>query len=521
VKTLVGDATGPVGATTPVAALRPGRRRDPGTMRLLILVLCLWFPAAAGEAPRTGTFQLTFTERHPESAYERMRIRYGWGAAEPDGAYDLSQEAFDVHVPPAYDGSQPYGLIVYTNAGKGGNANAYRELMARHRLIWIGAANVPNDRNVVPRWGLALDAAWNMPKRYRIDPRRIYASGTSGGGRCASMVAPTFADVFSGAIYLIGCNEPVFPPEAAVGRPIKALAMANRYALVTGSGDFNKPGTQEVHALMVKLGFRHATYLEQPGLGHANPSPEWFEKAIIAVDGPLAAEAQALVAQAGGLEARKPAEACRMYRQVIDGYPSASVAVAAATARFAALAPAQDALLRQELATLTAAPGGGSGEKLRAFAAKAVGFPCHAEARTAADAIGVRELEPLLAQGAGAKTGLERFLTTWEGYPCAERALGAYDALAAKALEPLQAQTPAQRGRPLLKLLKDYRPCPARERAAALLDGDLDSELTKILAIEKPAQRGPKLVAFVKAWPGTAAAAKAEAAARALAAAAK
>src|SRR5436190_10515369 len=31
---------------------------------------------------------------------------------------------------------------------------------------------------------------------------------------------------------------------------------------------------------------RHVTYLEQPGLGHAAPSPEWFEKAMAALDQP-------------------------------------------------------------------------------------------------------------------------------------------------------------------------------------------------------------------------------------------
>ena len=475
-------------------------------------------PASAGESPRTGFFSTTFNERHPESAYERMAARYNWGQPEAGALYDIGQESFDLHVPAEYDGSVPYGLVVFTSASGGGNNRGYRHLMVKHRLIWIGAANVPNARHIGPRWGLALDAVWNMRQRYRIDPRRIYASGMSGGGRCASMVAPTYADVFSGAIYLVGCNEPWFPSEAVTGRPIKALALANRYALVTGSGDFNKPGTQEVHAAMQKLGFKHATYLEQPGLGHSYPSDEWFEKAILAVDGPLVAEAEARLAEAKALEAKKPFDACRIYRALPGDYPIATAVTAQARERFAALAPAQDAVLRAELAKL--APGT-PGERLRALAERAAGFPCATEARAVADAAGTKEVEPVISLGSTGKSALERLSAAWAGYPSGSRAAAAYDALAAASLAPVTAQAAPARTRALARWLKDWRPCPARDRAQAQFDGDLAAELEAILAIEKPSQRGPKLVAFAKAWAGTAAAAKAEAAARALAAAPK
>ncbi|MFM2089542.1 MAG: hypothetical protein RLZZ127_31, partial [Planctomycetota bacterium] len=376
-------------------------------LRLIAIVLAATTAAAAGDAPRTGFFSTTFGERHPESAYERMKARYRWGEPEAGALYDIAQESFDIHVPEGYDGTTPYGLVVFTSASKGGNNRGYRALIAKHRLIWIGAANVPNERHIAPRWGLALDAVWNMRQRYRIDPRRIYASGMSGGGRCASMVAPTYADVFSGAIYLCGCNDPVFPDDAAAGRPIKPLALLNRYALLTGSDDFNKPGTQQVHAAMLKLGFRNATYLEQPGLGHSFPSDEFFEKAILAVDGPLVAEAEARLAEAKTLEAKKPFEACRIYRALPEDYPVATAAAAQARERFAALAPAQDAVLRAELAKLGPAT---AGERLRAFAERAAGFPCATEARAVAETAAGKEVDPVLAQGAAGKTALERLM---------------------------------------------------------------------------------------------------------------
>jgi len=83
-------------------------------MRSLIL-LSFIVNLFAVDQPRVGSFSTTFTERHPESAYERMRIRYGWGDPNDGALYDIAKESFDVLVPSGYDGSTAYGLVVYTS----------------------------------------------------------------------------------------------------------------------------------------------------------------------------------------------------------------------------------------------------------------------------------------------------------------------------------------------------------------------------------------------------------------------
>jgi hypothetical protein len=477
-------------------------------MRSCLLLLALVL-LGAGEAPRTGAYKTTFAERHPESEYPRMRLRYGWGEPTKDALYNIAAEEFEVYVPPSYDGTVAYGLMVYTSAGQGGGSGKYRATMDKHRLIWIGATNVPNERDVVPRWGLSLDAVWNMGKRYRLDPRRIYATGMSGGGRCASMVAPTFADVFSGALYLVGCNPPVWPPEKQVGKPIRQLALGNRYALMTGSDDYNRPGTKSLFDNMRSQGFKHVEYFEEPGLGHALPSAEWFDKGVTFVDQPLRDEAAALLAQAKAAEGKKPYDACRVYRSLASDFPIAVEAVAEAQQRLAAMIPAVDEALRGELAKLASA----SAEKQRAFVARAAGFPCEAEARVLAETSGDKELAALQAAPGGATAAkLAKYLEAWTGYACAGKAGEVYDALAATALEPLAAQAAGKRGKPLAKYLKDWQACPSRTRAEELLEGDLAAEVAVILAIDKVPTRGTKLQQFAKAWPGTKAAAKAEAA---------
>ncbi|MEK7414993.1 MAG: hypothetical protein AAB263_16890 [Planctomycetota bacterium] len=458
-----------------------------------------------GEGPRTGFFTTTFAERYADSTHERMGKRYGWGAPRPEDIYDLTKEEFDVNVPGSYDGSTPWGLVVYINAGKGGNARAYSALLAKHKLIWVGATNVPNERAVPPRWGLALDAVWNMRKQYRIDPRRVYISGFSGGGRCASQVGPTWPELFSGGIYFCGCNAPRLPSDKA----LSARALAGRYAFMTGSGDFNRPGTQATHAEYKSAGFKHTEYFEQPGLAHGTPSAEWFEKALVFVDRPLLEEAAQLCVQAKALSPKKPYEAAQLYRKVIAEFPIAEASTAEAQTELAALTPTVDGLLRNELTKLGEAP---PADKVLALAMRTEGYPCVADVRSLADSVGTKELATITAQsGSSTKGKLEKFLVQWASFPCATAAATAYDGLAAKVLEPLSAQEASKRDKALLKFLTDWQACPSRSTANGLLEADLATELSKLLAIDKPAARNPKLLAFAKNWPGTQAAMQAEA----------
>ena len=472
------------------------------TLRLLAVLACCTLLLGAEETAQTGFFTTTFAERHPNSAFTELGKRYGWTnkPAERD-LYDIAAESFDVFVPKSYTGTTAFGLIVYTNSGAGGNNKQYSDLMEKHRLIWLGASNVPNERAIAARWGLALDAAWNMAKKYRIDPKRVYAVGNSGGGRCSSMLAPTWPETFSGGIYLVGCNRPIMPTDKALA----AKALTGRYALMTGSGDFNRKDTQGVHAAYKDLKFTNVEYFEEPGLDHKNPSPEWFEKALVFVDAPLIREATAQIEKAQALvKAKKTYEAAVTLQGVIRDYPVAEAQIATATTELAGLLPQVEALLAAEMTAL----GAGTKQKWRAMTERTRGFAGFDQAMQTADALGQKELAPLLDGKSPQK--LAKFAAEWAGYPCASQAEAAYDQLASAALEPLRAQPADKRTKPLTKYLKDWQDCPSRRAANDLLEADLDAQLTALLALEKG--RDNKLIAFAKQWQGTAAGAKAIAA---------
>ena len=319
-----------------------------GFLRVLsVLSLALMVPPAparaqddgAGKAPKTGAFQLRIPIRSKTSAVPTVLARMGWGtmeqakaAAQKDGAdldYQLYGESFEVYVPPDYTGAEPYGLIVWVSAGPTGSPPAHwLPVLDKHRLIWVGANNSGNNRTRWVRLGLAIDAAEHLPTLYKIDPLRLYVSGGSGGGRCASMLAMGFPDVFTGGGYpLIGTNyfKIVELPPGETGRPryykraferpaAKLFALASkerRHVLLTGDTDANREQTHAYFEAMEKDGFKHVTYLQVPGMGHSLPDAEWFEKGIVALDAgretvAKGAKPDPAAAQAAGSASPKP-----------------------------------------------------------------------------------------------------------------------------------------------------------------------------------------------------------------------
>jgi len=184
---------------------------------------------------------------------------------------------------------------------------------------------------VPDRLRLAIDAVFNMKQRYAIDENRIYVGGISGGGRAGSMCATAFSDVFiGGGFFICGVNYfrdiPV-PDKKNELWPAQFRAPANpllteqkrfsRFVLLTGDNDFNLTNTTAVfNSGFLKDGYKYATLLQVPGMGHGLPNAEWFEKGIVALDEPLATIVSARAAatqqkadQQALRDARKPTSA--------------------------------------------------------------------------------------------------------------------------------------------------------------------------------------------------------------------
>jgi len=237
--------------------------------------------------PRDVQFQLAA----PYSSSSELRRRLSRGQAHIP-PYDITRERFKLVIPETYSPLTNWGLLVWVSPSDSPKIPAdWEPVLARQKLLFIGAYNAGNQRNSFERFRLAVDACYNIRQRFRIDPKRVYVSGFSGGGRVASMLAVGYGDIFTGAIPICGVNfytdlpaegGKVFEHSYAPDPGVAALARKNgRFALITGENDPNRANTKAAYEHgFKKYGFSHVSYFEVPKMGHANPPADWLDKAL-------------------------------------------------------------------------------------------------------------------------------------------------------------------------------------------------------------------------------------------------
>lgn len=246
-------------------------------------------PVKAGER---GTIAIPSSPIQSDAGQLKLRLH----AAEDPPDFDVSKELFEVLVPKAYTASEPFGLFIWISAG---NTPAipkdWEAVLAEKKLIFVGARNSGNPRNIFDRMRMAIDANVHLRSLYNIDGRRVYVSGFSGGSRVASMLGVCFAEMFSGTICFMGVNFYIdvtgedgrtyglnYVPDEQV---VDLARQFCRYALVTSEKDFNRGNTRAVFTQgFQKEGFAHAKLFEVPGIGHQPPSADWLARALDHLD---------------------------------------------------------------------------------------------------------------------------------------------------------------------------------------------------------------------------------------------
>ena len=187
---------------------------------------------------------------------------------------------WELYVPGNYDPNSPAGLLVFISPTRSGKMpRRYQAVLDEKNLIWIGANHSGNRVRVARRISLALLATALADRNYGIDPSRVYVSGFSGGGRTASALAPEYAQIFKGAIYICGVNF-------WNGRKPKKLDQVrkNRYVFLTGKEDFNRAETRRVHRAYRRADVENVLLLEVAGMDHRMPPVEAVETAITFLD---------------------------------------------------------------------------------------------------------------------------------------------------------------------------------------------------------------------------------------------
>lgn len=271
-----------------------------------ILIIILTFPmgVSGGVSPGVGRYTVTFREHHPLSKAEEIQKRTAVpiDIVQGDGySCDLEQETYEVFVPLPYDPNVPYGVVVEISPGDKGQIlfNRIEDEFAKRKLICVGANKSGNNQHVYTRRiPLALDGLHNIQKLYRVDPKRIYVGGLSGGGHVSSIIAFHFSDVFTGGIFVIGAS--FWRPIAVPGKPGRAYQAfptpklqylvearnRGRYVLLTGEYDFNRQPMMAYYQYGYKPYLKNVLFIDVPGMKHDAPPPDRLVQAIEYMDQP-------------------------------------------------------------------------------------------------------------------------------------------------------------------------------------------------------------------------------------------
>lgn len=272
---------------------------------LPLLLALLWLPAAgAADSPRTGEFGTTFTQTTPlaDGAEVLKRLLHPlvyneWQAAgriKPGQTIDPAHESWQVYVPPDYDGSQAYGVLVWVSWGPDGRMEGnWRREFNEHKLIYIGADKSGNTESVPERRvPLALTGLVNIEAQYKIDPARVYIAGFSGGGVTASRIAAAYADVFTGGLF-VSTSDGLGSPDVPVPPLDRFMLMRNRGRYVFTSGVeetsnlvINVRAVGQYRALCVP----RVDYIHIPNASHRDIDSRVFSHVLTYLDTPPAVD---------------------------------------------------------------------------------------------------------------------------------------------------------------------------------------------------------------------------------------
>lgn len=215
-----------------------------------------------------------------------------------DYSFDLAKESFEIFVPRNYLNKEAFGLFAFMNASDIMTMpTEWADIMEKEKLICLIPQKIGNNQPFPRRVGLTLIGILKTVERYKIDPKRIYTGGLSGGARCSLQLAFLHNDLIAGNISICGANfyEPVPKVKATGGSdygvwPIPADRIAEakkkvRFVFITGAKDFRYGNILDIyHGGFVKNGFQ-AKLIDQPGMGHQLCSPESLLEAFHFVSG--------------------------------------------------------------------------------------------------------------------------------------------------------------------------------------------------------------------------------------------
>lgn len=256
------------------------------TILCILGAFCLCLPALnANAAEGIVTFTYPVQPQH-----RNANVNY---------SLNPQSEKFYVWTPADFSKNQSYGLIVYIPPINVCNMpQGWSDVLTKRKFLFVAPQNAGNSVLNPRRSGLAVMAALEMMHEYKIDSRRVYTAGLSGGARLAASCAFWQHDIFSGTIQSCGSNyyRPVLPKYATNlrdtnGHPYNvadgtstedasAARSAVKFCLITGADDFRRGNILDIYNNgFIADGFR-AKLIDVPGMGHQDCRGQELEQAL-------------------------------------------------------------------------------------------------------------------------------------------------------------------------------------------------------------------------------------------------
>jgi hypothetical protein len=204
--------------------------------------------------------------------------------------YKAGEENMVVYVPAAYDGTKPYGVYVHISPGAQGIAPSkeWQALMDKLNMIYLSPNKTQNDSPAWRRVVLAVDGFATVKAHYKINEKRVYVGGLSGGGHMGMMCQMLYPEIFQGAIshaaqsYLPGNREGDFGhfPGLTLTDAKSEVRKDRKWVVISGPKDQNYKIIQETSKAWTTAKFPY-TFIDVENMGHENAPAEALEKAFI------------------------------------------------------------------------------------------------------------------------------------------------------------------------------------------------------------------------------------------------
>lgn len=215
---------------------------------------------------------------------------------------DPQREAYFVWTPPGFSAAtaSQYGVIAYISSAEEVRdlPPGWEQVLARRRYIFVAPQRSGNGNGFERRSGLAVQAACQMLSKYRLDRRRIFVGGISGGARSACYAAFNQPDLFGGTIQDCGCEYYERVPSKyrttdldtagkyygdalpRQGMDLSAVRGRVKFAVVTGGGDFRRGNILDIyHGGLVPGGYKCRLW-DVPDMGHTDCSTATLEQVL-------------------------------------------------------------------------------------------------------------------------------------------------------------------------------------------------------------------------------------------------